>query len=176
MTGRRKALPQPLGAATHADPSDYPSESRNVAERPARAVGAMTRDKGPSKADLLAALSEMVTVGPEEYLAGGEVRCHFCLEAGGRPHGSWCVWVDAAVLASGDPNAARRLVGEDDEDFEDRLEDEEDDEQPERADVRGMLAEMLGGELPDDRPEPSRDTVDALLDLPAGEPFDGDQV
>lgn len=111
------------------------------------------------RADLLEALADLVDVDPEEYLPDG-VRCHFCLAAGGRPHEDACPWVLAAVLVTGEPAVARRLVGEEPEDFEDRLEDEEDEPSDLRAFVAGAMADL--------RPPPGAEEVE---DLPEAEPF-----
>lgn len=129
------------------------------------------------KSDLLAALADLVDVDPEEY-AGDGVRCHFCLAAEGRLHEESCPWLEAAILCRGDASVARRRVGEDEDEFEERAqEDEFEDEVPfDRkalaAAARDELAAMLGGTRPPTGMDVPTDVADAILDDPLDAPTD----
>lgn len=139
-----------------------------------------------AKRDLEEALVELISVTPEEHTKAG-VRCHHCLAAAGKRHDDDCPWIEAVALVSGDDQVRRIRVGEDEEDFVDRLADEDDGEEEREsvrrtaASARRELAELLG-ELPGaegldplekrrlGQLEPPPDLIEALLDDPLDEP------
>lgn len=121
----------------------------------------MSDPRALTKSDLRAALAELVDVDPEEY-AGGSVRCHYCLRSEGLLHLETCPWVEAATILRGDGAIARRRVGEDEDDFEDRLEDDEDVGEPaDRAALAAAARDELVS-LRDARPP----EIDEPLDAP----------